>query len=38
VIFRLAIALGALDTERAEIGAQPRQGAFVQEAGEIVDA
>src|SRR5436189_3270327 len=36
VIFRLAIALGALDSERAEIGAEPRQRPFVQESGEIV--
>ena len=36
VIFRLAIAFGALDSERAKIGAQSSQRAFVQEAGEIV--
>src|SRR5258708_34605433 len=36
VIFGLGIALGALDSERAKIGAQPRQRAFVQETGEIV--
>ena len=36
VILGLAIALDALDAERAEIGAQPRQRALVQEAGQIV--
>src|SRR5712671_6866772 len=36
VIFRLGVVLGAFDSERAEIGAQPRQRTLVQEAGEIV--
>ena len=36
MIFGLGIAFGALDAERREIVAQPRQRALVQEAGEIV--
>ena len=38
MIFRLDVAFGALDAERREIVAQPRQRALVQEAGEIVRA
>ena len=38
MIFRLAVAFDALDAERREVVAQPRQRALVQEAGEIVRA
>ena len=38
MILRLDLALGALDAERAEIVAQPRQRPLVQEAGEIIGA
>ena len=38
MILRLAIAVGALDAERRQILAQPRQRALVQEAGEIIGA
>ena len=38
MILRLGIAFGALDAERAEVLAQPRQRPLVQEAGEVVRA
>ena len=38
VVLRLDIALAALDAERLEIAAQPRQRALVQEAGQVVGA
>jgi hypothetical protein len=36
IIFRLRIVLRALDAERSEIAAQPRQRPLVQEAGQVV--
>ena len=38
MIFRFVLALGALDAERGEILAQPRQRALVQEPGNVVGA
>ena len=38
MILGLAVAFGALDAERRQIAAQPRQRTLVQEAGEIVRA
>ena len=36
MIFGLVVAFGALDAERREIAAQPRQRTLVQEAGQII--